>query len=43
MRDVVIEVLTNPIVSDSFGFSEKETAYIFLLFFVGPMVAMVLQ
>ena len=42
-RYVVPEVLLNPILSDSFGFSERETTYVtFLLFFTLPVGAILL-
>lgn len=39
---VVPEVLLGPIVSDAFGFSEKETSYIYFIFFVAPAIGLVL-
>ena len=42
-RYVLPEVLLNPILSDSFGFSEKETTYFFILFFVVSVVGVVLM
>ena len=40
-RYVLPEVLLNPIVSDSFGFSEKEITYFFFLFFGGSLLGLV--
>ena len=42
-RYVLPEVLLNPILSDSFGFSEKETTYFSILFFVVSAVGVVLM
>ena len=41
-RYVLPELLLNPIVSDSFGFSEKEITYFFLLFFGGSVFGVVI-
>ena len=40
-RYVLPELLLNPIVSDSFGFSEKEISYIFVVFFGGSVFGVV--
>ena len=42
-RFVLPEVLLNPIVSDSFGFSEKETTYFFILIFLGSLFGVLLM
>ena len=42
-RYVLPEVLLNPIVSDSFGFSEKEITYIFFVLFGGSVFGVVLM
>ena len=41
-RYVLPQVLLNPIVSDSFGLSENETTYFFILFFGGSVFGVVL-
>lgn len=42
MRYILPEVLLNPIVSDSFGFSDRETTYIFLVLLVVPPFGLLL-
>ena len=39
---VLPDVLLNPIVSDSFGFSEKETTYFVILFIGGAVISVAL-
>ena len=38
IRFVVMQVMINPITSDSFGFSERDTSYIFTLIFLGTVI-----
>ena len=40
---VLPEVLLNPIVSDSFGFSEEDTTYFSIVIFVGAGISSVLM
>ena len=42
MRAVIQEVLVNPILSDQFGFSDQNTTYFFLVFFLGPPTGTIL-
>ena len=42
MRYAVNEVLVSPIVTDLFGFSDEDMAYIFIINVVGAAVALIL-
>ena len=42
VRYIILEVLVNPIISDSFGFSVEETAYVFTLIAFTPIPGLAL-
>ena len=42
MRYVVIGVLVNPIASDSFGFSDEDMSYLFIISVVGAAIGLLL-
>lgn len=36
------QIIMSPIVSDSFGYSEKDSSYLAILFFIGTVIGLVL-
>ena len=42
IRYVVNEVLVNPIATDSFGLSERDMTYFFIIYILGAFVGMIL-